>query len=237
MMKNIKIFCIPYAGSSASVFAKWNASVHPSIELAPIELAGRGARFNEPFYEDFEDCVGAVFDQIVSTPLHSPYALFGHSMGANIAFEVARRLDVEAILNPSHLFLSASRSPQVPTKVSEIHLMTDAAFVEELRRLGGTDEELFRNQDLLDIFLPIIRADFSMLSTYSFKPILQLLDMKFIILNGKLDDFTDQEIYGWQELSSQKCEFQFFEGGHFFIERQYNEVLNYIGSCMQSYSC
>lgn len=101
---NIKIFCIPRVGNSASMFAKWNASVHPSIELAPIELAGRGARFNEAFYEDFEDCVGAVFDQIVPTPLQSTYALFGHSMGANIAFEIARRLDVEVILNPSYLF-------------------------------------------------------------------------------------------------------------------------------------
>ncbi|QWU15605.1 Surfactin synthase thioesterase subunit [Paenibacillus sophorae] len=231
-MHNMKVFCLPYAGGSTSMYMKWKPSIHPMIEWVPLELAGRGIRLYEPHCETFDECLEDVYEQIVRHRIDMPYALFGHSMGASIAFEATRKLIEEGHSVPKHLFLSGRRSPQSARPIKQMHLLSEAEFIEELRLLGGTAEEIFADRNLLEMFLPIIRADYRMLSTYSFRLPQQPLDIAFTVLNGKADDLYPQEIIGWQAFTSHKCEYLFFEGGHFFIEQHYKEIGAYVNSVM-----
>ncbi|HEU4962714.1 MAG TPA: alpha/beta fold hydrolase, partial [Bacilli bacterium] len=151
-MPEAKVFCLPYAGGSASVYMKWKTSIHPKIEWVPVELAGRGARYFQPPYETFDDCLQDVRDQIVRQGDDTPYALFGHSMGASIAFEVTRKLLAEFDTAPAHLFLSGRRSPQSARPTKPLHLLPEAELIEALRQLGGTEEEMFADRNLLETF-------------------------------------------------------------------------------------
>ncbi|WP_151735792.1 thioesterase II family protein [Paenibacillus tengchongensis] len=231
-MCKAKVFCLPFAGGSASVYMKWRSAIHPMIEWVPLELAGHGVRLHEPHYETFEDCLEDVHQQILHHGVNTPYALYGHSMGASISFEVTRKLIEESNSVPTHLFLSGRRSPQSVRPHKQMHLLPENEFIQELRKLGGTPEEMFTDPHFLEMFLPIIRADYRLLSTYTFRPPHKALDVEFIILNGKTDDLYPQEITGWQAFTSQKCEFLFFEGGHFFINKYYQDIGAYVNSVM-----
>ncbi|WP_038900903.1 thioesterase II family protein [Dickeya dadantii] len=233
-MYKMKIFCLPYAGGSASIYRKWQSTIHPLIEWVPLELAGRGSRLNEAPYEIFQDCINEVYDKIIQHGLNMPYALLGHSMGASIAFEVAQKLVRHAQRLPMHLFISGRRAPQSVRPVKKMHLLSEDEFIAELRLLGGTADELFADCDLLALFLPIIRADYRMLATYLFQAPPRPIDVAFTILNGKSDDLFPEEITGWQALSMRKCEYRFFDGGHFFIDQHYKEISHYLNSVMLS---
>lgn len=233
-MYKAKVFCLPYAGASASIYRKWQSAVHPMVEWVPIELAGRGSRLNEAPYEIFQDCVDEIYEQIMRHGLNMPYALLGHSMGACLAFEVTQKLVRQSQRLPTHLFLSGRRSPQSARPGKKMHLLPENEFIGELRLLGGTPEELFADRNIMALFLPIIRADYQMLSTYLFQPPTPLINVAFTILNGKSDDLYPEEISGWQAFSTQQCEYRFFDGGHFFIEQHYKEIGRYLSSVMLS---
>ncbi|EOO16134.1 MULTISPECIES: thioesterase II family protein [Bacillus] len=231
-MNKIKLFCLPFAGGSASIYMKWRPHLHPMIELIPIEIASRGARFNDDHYGSFDACIEDVLNQIKNYGIDTPYAIFGHSMGASISFEVTRKLELKYNSLPIRLFLSGRRSPQSARPFKQMHLLSDDEFIVELRKLGGTAEEILADSSLSEVFFPIIRADYEMLSSYKFQPPSQPINVAFSILNGKADDLYPQEITGWQALTTSKCEYLFFEGGHFYIEEKYKDVVSHVNSAL-----
>lgn len=190
-MKNqeIQLFCLPYAGGSAYVFNRWRRRLSESIELQPLELPGRGRRMNEPLSVSIATAV----DDLMScmTPLLNgkPYAIFGHSMGSLLAFELAHRLRSKSLPEPQLLILSGRIAPHVPFRSRKVHLMGEAELRAELLQVSNMNKELFDFPSLGAIFLPIIRADYRMIETYTYTPNSERLSSDLVLIYG-IDDMT-----------------------------------------------
>ncbi|HVE76616.1 MAG TPA: alpha/beta fold hydrolase, partial [Actinomycetota bacterium] len=163
----VRLFGIPYAGGGASIFRPWAELLPAPVQLCPVQLPGREWRIKETPATRMDDLVGALAEA-VDPYTDLPFGLFGHSLGALVAFELARRLESEG-KPPVHLFVSGHRAPQIPTSDRKLHQVPDSLFLMELRRLQGTPEEVLQNPELMRLIAPVLRADFEMAETYEFK--------------------------------------------------------------------
>jgi surfactin synthase thioesterase subunit len=217
-MRKIKLFCFPYAGGSAVVYNKWKPLLDAGIELKPIELAGRGKRIFDPPYKDFEALIADVFRIVKDQISTGPYALFGHSMGGLIAYNLAQKIRAHQLAPPLHVFFSGRGAPHVEEEDEKIfHLMGDEEFKKEVILLGGTPPESFEHQELMAMFLPILKNDFKMIETAAFKGDIRPLGCDITALLGREDDLTPAQCEGWKEHTDKTCNIHYFEGGHFFI--------------------
>ena len=229
-LSKIKLFCIPYAGGSATVYTKWHKYLHRDIELYPIELAGRGKRYAAPFYTSLFEAVDDLFKSI-KNDLNGSYALFGHSMGCWLTLELAYKLNELGYNAPRHIFFSGNRPPHIYREEKVLHELSDKEFKDEIFKVGGTPRELFQNKELLEFFLPVLRADYKIVETYCAKNCDMFLNCDISVLNGTEDDLTETEIEGWKKYTKLQCNVYNLNGGHFFINEQVHEVarlINYI---------
>lgn len=234
-MKKIKLFCFPYAGGSSAIYEKWKKLLSPSIELIPIEYTGRGARFNLPLLENINDIVEDVFHVIEKNlDKTSHYSLFGHSMGALIAYELSHKLITLNYSAPTHMFFSGKLAPHIEIDFNPIHNLDDFEFKEKLLQLGGTPREAIENKDWSKLFLPILRSDFKAVEKYSYSKKNNPLPCKFTILYGKDDYLTASKIEEWQYHTEDKCTFLKFPGGHFFLNDHVSEIVNLINNTLVS---
>ncbi len=217
-MRKIKLFCFPYAGGSAVAYNKWKPLLDASIELKPIELAGRGRRIFDPPYKDVEALGEDVFRIVKDQLSTGPYALFGHSMGGLIAYNLAQKIREHNLPAPAHVFFSGKAAPHVKDEdAKDFHLMKDEDFRKEVLLLGGTPPEFFEHRELLEMFLPILKNDFKMVETVRFEGEIQPLACNITALLGKEDDLTPEQCEGWHAHTDKRCNIHYFEGGHFFI--------------------
>ena len=190
------LFCFPYAGGSSSIYHRWKAKIPDFIRLRPVELAGRGTRVGHPFYTTMEEAVNDIIDITVSEIIDETYAFFGHSMGANIAYELACKIKQQGLPLPIHLFLSGTVPPdrrQIKKNYTE---MSDKLFKEELKRIGGTPEEFFQTQELLDFFLPILKHDFTLAFSTNRLSTPVRIATNIDVLYGTKDDFQVSDYEG-----------------------------------------
>ncbi|GMQ55835.1 hypothetical protein AN1V17_02270 [Vallitalea sediminicola] len=150
------LFCLPYAGGTEFIYYKWKKYLNSSIKLEPIEIKGRGKRFYEDFYQNIDEVVEDIFKNIKDKIVNEEYAIYGHSMGSILAYELYYKISNENIKRPKHIFFSGCKSPSIPRKKKQIYLLTDDEFIEELVNLSGTPKELADNEELLQLFLPTI---------------------------------------------------------------------------------
>ncbi|HKU75298.1 MAG TPA: thioesterase II family protein [Pyrinomonadaceae bacterium] len=222
----LRLFCFPYAGGSALTYRKWQDSLPPDIEVCPVQLTGRGSRLRETPFRDHTALVLALAQGL--TPyLDKPCAFFGHSMGAIISFELARYLQQENGFEISHLFVSGRRAPQFPRTDPYTFNLPEAEFVEELRRLNGTPSEVLFHPELMNLMLPLLRADFELIETYSYVPGPPLTCP--ITAFGGLDDEEVKDVLDpWREQTGGPFSLHMFPGDHFFVNtahRQLTEVI------------
>ena len=213
-----RLFCFPYVGGAASVFRKWPQRIGEKVEVCPMQFPGRENRMSEPPIGDLREVVRLVADLFAPSLEEKPYALFGHSMGGLVAFELAREIRRRGLPRPVRLFMSASCAPQVADFVSPPrHLMSDEELVEELRRLGGTPEELLREEELLRLLLPAIKADFSLFDTYRYTAE-EPLSIPITVFGG-LEDFAlpEEKLESWRVQTSAQFGVKMFPGDHFFL--------------------
>jgi medium-chain acyl-[acyl-carrier-protein] hydrolase len=161
----IRLFCFPYAGGSARMFTAWQTGLPENVEVVPVEPPGRGSRFPEPLHDRAEPLVDDLLPRLL-TRRDAPFALFGHSMGALLAFEIARRLEQRYGAPPLHLFVSAFRAPHLPPAAVPDHTLPDEQFRARLREFKGTPEEVLADEGLMELFVPILRADLAIAGTY-----------------------------------------------------------------------
>ncbi|MEK2479514.1 thioesterase II family protein [Streptomyces noursei] len=212
----MRLFCFPFAGGGASAFRQLGLSLPKEIEVCPVQLPGREDRLaEEPLSSITEILDGLV--PALRPNLELPYAFFGHSMGALIAFEAARRLAEEGTLLPRHIFASAHRAPHMEDRDPPLHGLPQDEFVERVKKYSATPDDVFADPELLDIFLPILRADFTVCETYTYQPG-RLLPCPLSAWGGIDDDTVDStELEGWRNHTSGKFNSQFFPGGHFYL--------------------
>jgi surfactin synthase thioesterase subunit len=214
----LRLFCFPSAGGAASAFRSWAGSLPPGVELCPIQLPGRGARFHEPPFRRLPELVGAAAGALQPL-LDKPFALFGHSMGAVVAFELARELRRRAWPEPGLVVVSGHEAPQRPNPDPPLAHLPDAEFVEEIcRRYDGIPKEVLDEHELLQLMIPVLRADIMALESYAYRPEAPL-ECALSCFGGAADRHVSREdLEAWSEQTRGSFRIRTFDGGHFFLE-------------------
>ena len=225
------MFCFPYAGGAASIYYGWGKKLSSDIEVCPVQLPGRGHRLGETPFKRVEPLVEAAADAL-SPYLEGSFAFFGHSMGALISFELARLLRREHRPLPVHLFLSGRSAPNKTKRGSSTYNLPEAEFIEELRRLKGTPQEVLDHPELMAMLGPILRADFEICETYEYVPE-PPLECPITAFGGVLDQHVTRErIEGWREHTSSSFDLRMFPGDHFFIHQSAPMMLQMIAQVL-----
>jgi medium-chain acyl-[acyl-carrier-protein] hydrolase len=219
-----RVYCLPHAGGTAGIFRSWGKLLPPDIDICAIEYPGHGSRLGEPQLDSIEQVARSVADAIAVSP-NVPYALFGHSMGSLVAFEACHVLAARRAAMPRLLVACGHRAPRAPRSAPPMHEAPHAEFVAHLRELGATPPEVFRSPDLLELMLPILRADFRACETYlpHDRP---RLHINIAAYGGLGDaDTSRPELLGWQEETTGECTVRMFPGGHFFVSECADRVV------------
>ena len=223
----MKLFCVPYAGGSANGYLKWRRLLDPNIELLPLELKGRGTRFLEEFYVDFDEMVDDLYHNLIQQLDGEAYTLFGHSMGALAVYKLVVKIQKNGVQPPQHVFISGREAPryQFMRNVHPISHLPEQEFLKELEKYGGLAKEIIENEELLQILTPIIRSDFRLIEQLHLTDIMEKLYCNVTILNG-LQDITDEKrMTDWYDYVDGDFELIHYEGGHFFIDSAMDEVI------------
>ncbi len=222
-----RIFCFPYAGGSAAIiYRKWTFDLPEEFEVLPVEYPGRGARLQESLKLEMSSLVDELIASI-ETYLDKPFLFFGHSMGALVSYELTRKLGQLQLPLPEKLFLSSHSAPQITKRTPIMHKLPKNEFIRELKELNGMPKEFFESEELLDIFLPIIKADYTVCETYKFDSASKL-NMPFVAIRGINDETVlAEDMIDWGKLTENKFNFYEFPGDHFFITKKQEEFISF----------
>ncbi|MCP3797608.1 thioesterase II family protein [Paenibacillus sp. CH40] len=231
----LQLFCFPYAGGGAYIFNSWKSRFAPDITVLPIQLPGRESRSTEAPMDTLQDIVQSLVPAMAPY-MHKPFAFFGHSMGALIAFETARQLYSKTGKLPVHIIISGKSAPHLPYSKKRLHDLADDSFTEELRLMQGTPEEVLQNAELMQIIMPRLRADFKVCETYVYQPGNPLV-CPMTVLGGMKDfEVSTDSLHAWQQHTTSPMDVQMFEGNHFFIHEQEQEVLSAVENILSTSS-
>ena len=223
----MRLFCFPYAGSTAAVFRSWPQYLPSEIELCAVQYPGRGSRRAEPLGEGIVEVMNEIY-QDLQPFLTKPFAFFGHSMGALVSYEFARRLQGEQQQGPFQLFVSGCSAPHVRAFDEITYNLPEPEFLAELRRLQGTPEEVLDNAELMQLMMPIIRADFKASQTYKYvtgPP----LECPIRAFGGLKDEMVPrEEVEAWSEHTVGSFRAQMLPGDHFFLNTSQSLLIRII---------
>lgn len=223
----IRLFCFPYAGSSAQIFRDWQRELPNEIAVSPVHLPGRGKRLQEKPYTELL-ALAEVLAAELAPHVDKPYALFGHSVGATIAFEVVRALRREGLPLPVHLFVSGCRAPQLSHTRRRSYDLPSADLIRRLRKLNGTPSEVLESPEIMEFYLPIIRADLQMIQTY-IHSVEAPLSCPISAFGGWQDlEEPPEMISSWCEQTTSSFRRQMFDGEHFFLHSEQDHLLQAI---------
>ena len=209
-----RLFCLPHGGGGASVYRTWRQQLAPAINVMPAQLPGRETRYTEPALTSADALVAAMIDPLLAgTP--ASFALFGHSMGALLAYEVAAAAIARG-RPPVRLFVSGYHPPHLPSPARRLQGLPDDDFITALISYGGIPEELLEDPDMVAYLLPIFRADFAVCESYR-HPHRRPLPVPVTVLAGRDDPAVDvAQLPRWAELTTEETTVRLFEGGHFY---------------------
>ena len=212
-----RLFCFSHAGGGAAVFRPWADTLPAEVEVCAVQLPGRESRFREAPITAMQGIVDALLPALLPD-LDRPYALFGHSMGSLVAFEVARALQRRGAPGAAHLLVSGRRAPHLPEAETAVHALDDDAFVAEInRRYGGIPAEVLRHRDVLALLLPGLRADMAAIETHRHASG-ELLACPISAFGGDADQRAPlAQLQAWQEHSHTPLRLRQFAGGHFYF--------------------
>lgn len=221
----LQLLCFPFAGGNAMEFRSWATALPSCIDVLAVQLPGRGLRFGEPAITVMDDLIDSLLREVGGL-LDRPLALFGHSLGGRIAFAFAERLSVAGAQVPKIVVVSASRPPGRLGK-HDFTTFTDVDLRRYLMQLGGTAPEFMLNDELADLMLPVIRADFRLYESISAPS--STLNCPVIACGG-IDDRTvsEADLVAWADLTSSSFEIKLFPGGHFYLREVRQHLLSFM---------
>ena len=224
----VQLFCLPYAGAGAQAFFSWRMP-SDDVEFLPVEIPGRGKRIREDLQHRLTPLAQAAAKGI--TPhVRTEFALFGHSMGALLVFEIARELRRLGGPQPRHLFLSACHAPHLECPGPRVHDLPEHEFVRQLVELKRISPEATDSPELLEFVLPILRADLTLVETYAYtdEP---PLSCPMTVFGGTTDgEVTREELDAWRTQTSGPLSYHEFPGDHLFIHEHSLSLLNIVSA-------
>jgi medium-chain acyl-[acyl-carrier-protein] hydrolase len=228
----LRLFVFPHAGAGTAGYRPWAGALPPDVQLALVQLPGREARLAEPPLTRMRALVDALVPAL-GPHLDVPFAFFGHSMGAHVAFETARALRAEG-REPERLVASGNRAPHLPFPRPRIHHLPDDRILAEFQRLGGTPAEVLADRQLMALLLPVLRADLELCETYRFEPG-PSLTCPLTVFGGTRDpDVPPAALDAWREHTTGPFARRLFDGGHFFLQEARQQVLAALRDVLQA---
>lgn len=223
MAVSLTLLCLPCAGASATMYLRWRRQLPQWVNLVPVELPGRGGRLSEPPVEDFAQMVALVCRE-QRRAMQGRFALLGHSMGALLAFGVARHLRSMGSELPLALFASGSSAPSRRDPEPLARKGDDEALIADLRKQGGTPEDVFASPEFMRITLDVLGADYRVCESFAYaaEP---PLPMPLHVFAGRDDDIAVERIEAWSTEAANGFSLDWFDGGHFFIKQHEASVL------------
>lgn len=229
---SLRLFCFPFSGGGIQAFQGWSEAF-PELEVIIAQYPGRGVRLKEKPYTSLKQLVSDMIPDFQSIAQGKPFAIFGHSLGAYVGYELAHVLREDLGLLPIHLFVSGRNAPHCNGNMEPIHDLPEAEFIDAIKRYNGTPHEVLENKELMELFIPILRADFAMCETYEYTLRLPLMT-PITVLNGDSDPFIEKEyLEKWTELTTENCSIEFFKGDHFYLNESQRELFSYMKQALK----
>jgi medium-chain acyl-[acyl-carrier-protein] hydrolase len=229
----MRVLCLPYAGGGIATYRAWPQGLSADIEVRAAQLAGRGSRLREPRVSHLTPLLDDL-DRAIASLLHLPFALFGHSLGALLAFELTRRLQRQGRPLPVHLFVSGREAPQCESIRPPIHHLPEEDFRSALRDMGGMPPEILDNAELMALVSPVIRADFTAVETWPYvagPP----LDVPLTAFVGDVDrEYTLEQAEAWRVHTTRAFTCHVLPGDHFFIHTQRDRLLDLVARALSA---
>ena len=212
----IRLFCFPHAGAGPQFFKDWHKGLPETVEVCVVQPPGRGSRLKELPYTQMKPLVDAIVKELLPYT-DKPFAFFGHSLGGWVSFEVTRQLHRQSSPSPVHLFIASCRAPQLPASGTPSYQLPDNEFIEKMRRGNGVPKEIFANPKLVNLFLPLLRADAELGDTYHYCPG-EPINCPISVFGGTEDNVVSQnELKDWCHQTHSSFGLQMFPGDHFFL--------------------
>jgi pyochelin biosynthesis protein PchC len=228
----LRLVCLPHAGGSAVFYRDWARLLPPDLEVVAVQYPGRAERLAEPAVADIAGLCAGVVGEIAELG-DRRLALFGHSMGAVVAFEVARALAREGGKEPVRLFVSGQHAPHIEHS-DTVHLAGDAGLRAELRRLGWTPEEVLANDGVMALVLPSVLADYTAIETYRYQPGPPLACPITSLVADADPDVTQAEAGAWREHTTGEFDLVTLPGDHFYLVPERERVLSLIAEALSA---
>lgn len=227
-----RLFCFPYAGGGTRIFQSWPSLLPPEIQVCALKLPGRDQRIYEAAYTHVEPLVQALANEL-HPYLDIPFAFFGHSMGGLISFELARYLRQTGQPEPEQLFISAHRAPHLKRREPDVHMLPDGRLITRLRELSGTPEEILQHSELMELLLPLIRADFTLCETYRFTE-QERFTYPITAFGGTEDTGVPiEDLQPWQQHTTGAFQLYMYPGNHFFLHQEQDKMLQVLAQKLQ----
>ncbi|AKT38843.1 thioesterase II family protein [Chondromyces crocatus] len=224
----LRLFCFHHAGGNAGSYRSWATALPSDIEVLAVQLPGRGTRFKEPLLTRRTPLLDALLPVITQAASGAPFAFFGHSLGALIAFDVTCALHAARASLPRLLIASAHQAPGLPDTDEPLHALPDADFVAALRRFGGMPQAVLQQPELMELVLPILRADFELSESWrtaSDAP----LPVSITALGGLADvSVSETALEAWRMHTQRDFSRHMFPGDHFFLQSSERAVIDLI---------
>jgi medium-chain acyl-[acyl-carrier-protein] hydrolase len=212
----VRLLCLPYAGGAASAYRAWSDALGPDVEVCALQPPGREMRLRERPFDRVEPLVAAAADALEGA-LDRPWAVFGHSMGALIGFELIRELRRRGAPLPLAFAASGRNAPHLPPRDRLMYGLPDDEFIAKLRRFEGTPDEVLQNRELMELLLPLLRADFAVNEVYTPREEAPL-DLPLLVMGGTEDEEVSREgLAAWEGYTTGPFSVRLFPGGHFFL--------------------
>jgi len=224
--KKINLICLPYAGGTKHSMRFLKTAMPESIHYYAHDYPGRGMRIKEKNLLDINEIVEDLYTHVKSL-IEMPYAVYGHSMGAIVAYLLVRKIEKEGKLLPLHLFISGTDAPSVAPNEAIRYLLPKDEFIKKVHELGGLPNEVIEDKQLIDFFEPILRADFQAIETYNYVPC-EPMAVPITVMVGESEKLKHEDVLKWNEESKFPVNVHVFSGNHFFIFSHEAKVSNLI---------
>lgn len=230
----LRLLCFPYAGGGVAAFRGWWDAIDEDVEVCCVRTPGRETRYRQPPMTDVNQLAAAIAAELAHWT-DRPYAIYGHSVGALVAFEVVRELRRARLPLPVHFFAGASRAPHLPPPQPLLHALPDGEFLEQVhRRYDSVPRQIFDDPDIRDLVLPALRADVTAFETYNYVAS-PPMDCPVTAFGGAGDSLVGHAaLDAWRVHTAGEFELEMMPGGHIFVLTALSRLLASIGRCLRA---